>query len=332
MFVDRAKIHVKAGNGGSGCVSFRREKYLPKGGPDGGDGGKGGDVILMADANLATLLDFRYRPHYHAQRAQHGKGSNKHGKNGEDLILKVPVGTVIKDYETGEMLADLTEEGQTKVAARGGKGGRGNARFVSPTHQAPREWEPGEFGEERTLELELKLIADVGLVGLPNAGKSTLISKLSAATPKIADYPFTTLHPNLGIVKYRDAGSFVLADIPGIMEGAHQGKGLGIEFLRHIERTRVLIIMIDCTNPDLGKNYEILRQELQKYNPELLQRPQILTITKIDLCHQKDFAEFAAKVDIPVCKISSVTGDGLPQLKTLVWELLQDQKAKADLK
>ena len=253
MFIDHAKIHVKGGNGGSGCVSFRREKHVPKGGPDGGDGGKGGDVVVQAASQLSTLLDFRYRPNFKAERATHGKGSDKHGKGGKDLIVKVPLGTIIKENE--EIIADLVEEGQSVIVAKGGRGGRGNARFVSSTTQAPRDWEPGEFGEEKILELELKLIADVGLVGLPNAGKSTLISKLSAARPKIADYPFTTLKPNLGIVKYRDTGTFVVADIPGIIEGAHYGKGLGLEFLRHIERTKLLLILVDCTSEDLNQEF-----------------------------------------------------------------------------
>ncbi|MCH6560498.1 GTPase ObgE [candidate division KSB1 bacterium] len=321
MFIDHAKIHVEGGNGGSGCVSFRREKHVPKGGPDGGDGGKGGDVVVQAASQLSTLLDFRYRPNFKAERATHGKGSDKHGKGGKDLIVKVPLGTIIK--ENGEIIADLVEEGQSVIVAKGGRGGRGNARFVSPTNQAPRDWEPGELGEEKILELELKLIADVGLVGLPNAGKSTLISKLSAARPKIADYPFTTLKPNLGIVKYRDTGTFVVADIPGIIEGAHFGKGLGLEFLRHIERTKLLLILVDCTSEDLNQEFSVLLDELKKYNPELLKRPRFALLTKIDLCPDIGFVEFEKAAGMPVLKISSVADVGLSELKDLIWDELQ---------
>lgn len=321
MFIDHATIHVKGGNGGSGCVSFRREKHVPKGGPDGGDGGKGGDVLIQADSQLSTLLDFRYRPNFKAERAAHGKGSDKHGKSGKDLIVKVPLGTIIK--QNGQMIADLVEESQCVVVAKGGRGGRGNARFVTATNQAPRHWEPGEFGEEKTLELELKLIADVGLVGLPNAGKSTLISKLSEAKPKIADYPFTTLKPNLGIVRYRDTGTFVMADIPGIIEGAHSGKGLGLEFLRHIERTKLLVILVDCTSGNLNEEFSVLLDELKQYNPKLLERPRFTLLTKIDLCPDEDFDEFEKGEGMPVLKISSVTGAGLSELKDRIWEELQ---------
>ena len=325
MFIDHAKIHVEGGNGGSGCVSFRREKHVPKGGPDGGDGGKGGDVVVQAASQLSTLLDFRYRPNFKAERATHGKGSDKHGKGGKDLIVKVPLGTIIK--ENGEIIADLVEEGQSVIVAKGGRGGRGNARFVSSTTQAPRHWEPGEFGEEKMLELELKLIADVGLVGLPNAGKSTLISKLSAARPKIADYPFTTLKPNLGIVKYRDTGTFVVADIPGIIEGAHYGKGLGLEFLRHIERTKLLLILVDCTSEDLNQEFTVLLDELKKYNPELLERPRFALLTKVDLCPDKKFDEFEKAAGMPVLKISSVADAGLSELKDLIWDELQNMSS-----
>ena len=305
----------------SGCVSFRREKHVPKGGPNGGDGGKGGDVVIQAASQLSTLLDFRYRPNFKAERATHGKGSDKHGKGGKDLIVKVPLGTIIK--ENGNMISDLVEEGQSVIVAKGGRGGRGNARFVSSTNQAPRHWEPGEFGEEKTLELELKLIADVGLVGLPNAGKSTLISKFSEARPKIADYPFTTLKPNLGIVSYRDTGTFVMADIPGIIEGAHFGKGLGLEFLRHIERTKLLLILVDCTSENLNEEFSVLLDELKQYNAKLLTRPRFILLTKIDLCPEEDFAEFEQAIGMPVLKISSVTGTGLAELKDLIWEELQ---------
>lgn len=328
MFIDRAKIYVKAGHGGSGCVSFRREKYIPKGGPDGGDGGRGGSVIIKANPNLSTLLDFQYQPHYRAQRGEHGKGSNKHGKNGKDKIIKVPLGTVIKDTQAGTIIGDLEHEGQFIIAAKGGRGGRGNARFVSATHQAPREWEPGEVVEEKILELELKLIADVGLVGLPNAGKSTLLSKLSAAKPKIADYPFTTLAPNLGIVKYRDVGSFGLADIPGLIEGAHAGKGLGIEFLRHVERTKILVVLIECTSNDLKADYFVLQEELRKYNPKLLEQPRIIALTKIDLCQSGNFLEIEKTIGSYICKISSFTGDGLSELKDLIWKKLVDLRTE----
>ncbi|MFQ5864982.1 MAG: GTPase ObgE [bacterium] len=332
MFIDRVKIFVKAGHGGSGCVSFRREKYIPKGGPDGGDGGKGGNIIIMADSNLSTLLDFQFQPHFQAQRGEHGKGGNKHGKNGKDKIIKVPLGTVIKDQDTGAIMGDLVEGGRFIIAAKGGRGGRGNARFVSPTNQAPRDWEPGEWGEEKVLELELKLIADVGLVGLPNAGKSTLLSRLSAAKPKIADYPFTTLQPNLGRVQCRDEGSFVLADIPGLIEGAHSGKGLGIEFLRHIERTKVLVFLVDCTSKNLEEDYFTLQKELRKYNPGLLQRPHVVAVTKIDLCHSRDLRTLGKVVAAPLNRISSVTGEGLTQLKDLIWQELQNLKSYSNQK
>lgn len=311
-------------------MSFRREKYVAKGGPDGGDGGKGGDVILRADANLSTLLDFRYKPHYKAQRAEHGKGANKHGRNGKDLVIRVPMGTVVRDADTGEVIADLVNDGDSVIAAKGGRGGKGNARFVSSTNQAPRQWEAGEYGEERTLELELKLIADVGLVGFPNAGKSTLISRLSAAKPKIADYPFTTLQPNLGIVRYRDYASFVVADIPGIIAGAHAGKGLGHEFLRHIERTKVLVFLIDCTHEDLLDEYQTLLKELQLYSDELIERPRIITLTKTDLLPELDFQEFRRAVGEPVLAISSVTGDGLSRLKDELWLRLEKLKKTVD--
>jgi len=321
MFVDRAVIYVAGGNGGSGCVSFRREKYVPKGGPNGGDGGNGGNVILRPDNNMSTLLDFRFHPHYKAERAQHGKGSNKHGKCGSDLIIKVPLGTIVRDQATGEICGDLTEPSQSLIVAKGGKGGRGNARFVSSTNRTPRQWEPGEYGEERVLELELKLIADVGLVGLPNAGKSTLISKLSAARPKVADYPFTTLQPNLGIVKYRDIGSFIIADMPGIIEGAHLGKGLGHQFLRHIERTRFLILLVDCTSDDLIAEIDLLKSELAHYQPRLPDRIGFVLLTKSDLSEELTYPD-ATAVGLPVYAVSSVTGEGLAELKDTIWKEL----------
>ena len=266
-FIDEAKIYVRSGRGGRGCVSFRREKFVPRGGPDGGDGGNGGDVILVAQRNVSSLLDHRYRQHYIAQNGEHGKGKNQHGKNAPPLIVPVPVGTVVKDFYTGEILGDMVEEGQTLVVARGGRGGRGNARFATSTNQAPRYAEPGEEGEERTLLLELKLLADVGIVGFPNAGKSTLISRISAARPKIADYPFTTIVPNLGVVRYNEGKTFVVADIPGLIKGAHEGAGLGIRFLKHIERTRLLIHLLDLS-PLTGRNpiedYHVLNEELMR--------------------------------------------------------------------
>jgi len=292
MFIDLVEIYVKAGNGGRGAVSFRREKYVPKGGPDGGDGGKGGDVILISDPNMSTLLDYRYKRKYVAPNGEPGMGALKTGKSGEDIILRVPVGTVVKDKETGEVLFDFTEPNQTFVVARGGKGGKGNTHFKSPTNQAPRKAEPGKLGEERWIILELKLIADVGIVGFPNAGKSTLISVISAAKPKIADYPFTTLEPVLGLVQYKDYKSFVVADIPGIIEGASQGKGLGLKFLRHIERTKILLFLIASNSEDPFNEYKVLIKELKSYSKELLKKPHLVAISKMDLIpddERKDF-------------------------------------------
>ncbi|MDQ7054442.1 MAG: GTPase ObgE [candidate division KSB1 bacterium] len=315
MFVDRAKIFVASGHGGSGCVSFRREKYLPKGGPDGGDGGDGGSVIIAGDPHMRSLLDFKGGKHFRAQRGEHGKGANRHGRKGRDVIIRVPPGTMVYDADTGELLADICSPDDRVVVARGGRGGKGNARYVTPTHQAPREWEPGEPGEERTLILELKLIADVGLVGLPNAGKSTLLSRLSKARPKIADYPFTTLHPNLGVVKYGNYTSFVIADIPGLIEGAHEGRGLGHEFLRHIERTKVLVILIDVQSEEPLQDYRTLFHELESYNPVLLQKPRIVAFSKVDTLPPEKRKHPAEKqFREPVLYISSVTGEGLETL------------------
>ena len=324
MFIDSAKIHVKAGDGGNGVVSFRREKYVPKGGPDGGDGGNGGSVYIVSDRNLTTLLDFRYAPHYKAERGAHGQGSRKTGLSGNDVVIKVPCGTLIKDAETGEVLGDLTEHGAKLLVAKGGKGGRGNQHFATPTNRAPRYAEPGEPGEERTLELELKLLADVGLVGFPNAGKSTLISVLSAAKPKIADYPFTTLEPNLGIVRYQDYKSFVMADIPGIIEGASEGKGLGLKFLKHIERTKVLAILLPANSPDLKREYNILMNELKKFSPVLAEKPKVVVISKMDIAPEGFLLpKFRG---VKVVSISSVAQQGLEALKTLLWEKINQGK------
>ena len=324
MFIDSAKIHVKAGDGGNGVISFRREKYVPKGGPDGGDGGNGGSVYIVADRNLTTLLDFRYAPHYKAERGAHGQGSRKSGVSGKDVIIKAPCGTLIKDAETGEVIADLIEHGAKVLVAKGGKGGRGNQHFATPTNRAPRHAEPGEPGEERTLELELKLLADVGLVGFPNAGKSTLISVLSAAKPKIADYPFTTLEPNLGIVRYQDYKSFVMADIPGIIEGASEGKGLGLKFLKHIERTKVLAILLPANSPDLKREYNILMNELKKFSPVLAEKPKVVVISKMDIAPEGFLLpKFRG---VKVVSISSVAQQGLEALKTLLWEKINQGK------
>jgi len=306
-------------------VSFRREKYVPKGGPNGGDGGKGGNVIIQTDSNLHTLLDFRYRTRFKAESGKHGQGANKTGRSGQNLIIQVPKGTIIKDEHTEEILADLVDENQQVVVAKGGRGGRGNTRFATPTNQTPRTAEPGEAGESRTILLELKLIADVGVVGLPNAGKSTLLSCLTAARPKIADYPFTTLSPNLGIVRYKEHLSFVMADIPGLIEGAHEGKGLGLDFLRHIERTKVLAFLIEITSENIFHNYDILRKELKSHNPQLLKRPCLVVLTKIDLpaSDSDEEIEKIKQLGLPISKISALTGEGLDELKAKLWDLIE---------
>ena len=320
-FVDEVKIFVRAGDGGNGCISFRREKFVPRGGPDGGDGGKGGDIILKADGQLSTLLDFRYHQNYQARRGQHGKGKNQEGKSAPDLILPVPRGTLVRDAESGEILADLTAEGETFLLARGGMGGRGNARFATPTRQAPRHAEPGRPGESRWVRLELKLMADVGIIGYPNAGKSTLISKISAVRPKIADYPFTTLVPNLGVVSFRDQRPFVVADIPGIIEGAHRGAGLGLQFLRHVQRTSLLLHVLDLSalNPrDPLDDYRVLNRELALFDPELGAKPQIVALNKIDSPEAREklprLEAHYRKIKKPAYPISGLTGEGLPEL------------------
>jgi GTP-binding protein len=335
-FVDYVKIHVKAGDGGRGCVSFRREKYVPRGGPDGGDGGKGGDVILKADPHLYTLLDHRYQKTYRAEKGEHGKGKKMHGRNGEDLIIKVPVGTIVKDAETGEIIADLDNPGKEVIVARGGRGGLGNAHFATPTEQAPRYAQPGEPGEERDIILELKLIADVGLVGLPNAGKSTLISRISAARPKIADYPFTTLKPNLGVVRVDEYRSFVVADIPGLIEGAHRGAGLGHQFLRHVERTVVLLHMVDVsdmTDGDPVDNFNKINKELGQYSKELLDKPMIVAATKTDIANQdklEKLKKYCQNMDFPFFSISAVTGEGINELVGYLFKVVESRRGEID--
>ncbi len=313
MFVDLAEIEVQAGRGGKGAVSFRREKYVPKGGPDGGDGGKGGDVIIVAERNLTTLMDFRYKTSYKAGDGSAGMGKKMSGKDGENCVIRVPVGTVIKAKETDQVLADLTEDGQSYVVARGGKGGRGNVHFKSSTNRAPRKAEPGEEGEKKGLILELKLIADVGLVGYPNAGKSTLLSRLTQARPKIADYPFTTLAPNLGLAKLQDYRTFVIADIPGLIKDAHKGKGLGYEFLRHIQRTRILVFLLDASLPEAKSQLEELRKELELYDPELIKKPQLVVLNKIDLLKENKLVNLNG-TSRKLFKISALTGEGIGAL------------------
>lgn len=330
MFIDRAVVRVVAGTGGSGASSFARFKYRPKGGPDGGDGGRGGSIFVRGDGNLTTLLDYRYRTVWKAERGQHGKGKTQTGASAEDLYLPVPPGTIVRDAETQEVLGDVLHDGATLLVARGGRGGRGNARFATPTHQAPREWEPGEEGQERQIELVLKLIADVGLVGEPNAGKSTLLSVVSAARPKIADYPFTTLEPNLGVVPLSGHRTFVMADIPGIIEGAHQGKGLGLKFLQHVERTRVLAFLVPLDSPAPQEAYQRLREEVRRYSEILSETPHILVLTKRDLLSPNDPVPAVAAPDAAgVLAISSATGAGLEELKEFLWTFVGHAKAAA---
>jgi GTP-binding protein len=319
MFVDQATIQVVAGTGGSGAEAFRREMAVPYGGPSGGDGGRGGHVILRADAQLSTLLDFSYQQHYRAERGQHGQGKNRTGRDGQDLIVRAPLGTLVRDADTDEALGELLDDGQELIVARGGRGGRGNAAFATSTNQAPRRWEPGEEGEARRITLELKLIADVGLVGQPNAGKSTLLSVISAATPKIADYPFTTLVPNLGVVQRSDHRSFVVADIPGIIEGAHEGRGLGLRFLRHIERTRTLAWLIPADSPDAQAEYELLYAELAAHSDDLASRPHCVVITKIDTVPVAELPVVHAPAAWGTFPISAVTRQGLDALLEGLW-------------
>ena len=327
MFIDEVRIKVKAGDGGNGCLAFRREKYVPRGGPSGGDGGRGGDVVMVANSNYNTLLHFRFNPEHSAQRGRHGEGSNRSGREGESVEIPVPVGTVVYDADTGDQLFDFTEAGQQFTAAKGGRGGRGNARFASATHQTPTEHEDGRPGEERHLRLELKLLADVGLIGFPNAGKSTLISRISAAKPKIADYPFTTLEPNLGVVAFGDYQSFVVADIPGLIEGAHEGHGLGIQFLRHVERTHLLIHLVDVSESsgrDPVHDFHVIMQELASFSDELVAKPMFLVATKIDVAQDTEridaLRDLAQERDLPFFEISAVTGAGLDALKHAIAE------------
>jgi GTP-binding protein len=320
-FIDEVEITVKAGNGGRGCVSFRREKFVPKGGPDGGDGGKGGDLVFVTDSRISSLIDLRYKRRYEAKNGQHGMGSNCYGKKGEDLLIRVPPGTIIKDAATEVVIKDLVIDGEDFILRSGGRGGKGNAHFVSSTHQAPRYAQPGEEGEELLVRLELKLLADVAIIGFPNAGKSTLISHVSAAKPKIADYPFTTLVPNLGVVKFGDFGGYVMADIPGLIEGAHTGKGLGIRFLKHIERTRLLIHLLDLS-PDTARDpledFALVNEELRRFNPELADRPMVVALNKVDITEADEKAEellkFFTGKGIKVFRVSAVTGAGLKGL------------------
>ncbi|MDT8340827.1 MAG: GTPase ObgE [Longimicrobiales bacterium] len=326
-FVDRAVIEVAAGTGGSGAEAFRRESGVPLGGPSGGDGGRGGDVILEVDANLTTLLDFTYRRHYKAGRGQHGQGKNRTGRDGEDAVLKVPPGTLVRDADTGDVLGEMLASGDRVVVARGGRGGRGNARFATATRQAPRRWEPGEEGEARRVELELKLLADVGLVGEPNAGKSTFLAAVSRARPKVADYPFTTLTPNLGVVELPGFRSLVLADIPGIIEGAHEGRGLGHRFLRHVERTRTLAVLVPADSPDPGAAYRRIREELARYSPELARTPHCLVLTKADLLPPGD-PEPAPEAEGAwgSFTVSAVTRRGMAELLEALWQAVRRRR------
>jgi GTPase len=324
-FIDYVKILARSGAGGAGAVHFRREKGVPKGGPDGGDGGRGGHIIVRGNAQLWTLLHLKYRKHIFAQNGSAGTGALKTGSQGEDVVVEVPLGTLIKDAETNEKMAEITEDGQEAIVMGGGQGGLGNNHFKTPMQQTPRHAQPGEPGQERWIILELKLLADVGLVGFPNAGKSTLLSVVSAAKPEIADYPFTTLVPNLGVVPYHDYRSFVMADIPGIIEGAAEGKGLGTRFLRHIERNAILLFTIPADAPDINREYTLLLNELKKYNPELLDKKRLMAITKSDLIDQElqKLIRQELKVDIPLIFISAVTRYNIDTLKDLIWKTLQ---------
>jgi len=330
MFIDEAKIWVKAGDGGNGCISFRREKFIPKGGPDGGDGGRGGNVYLQAVENIDTLMDFAGKHHWQAQNGQPGSGNNKHGANGEDLTIPIPPGTLIYDVDLNLLLKDLDKVGLKVRICRGGKGGRGNKAFATSTNQTPRHAEPGKKGQERNIRLELKLIADVGLVGMPHAGKSTLISRCSAARPKIADYPFTTIEPVLGIVELSDFRRFVLADIPGLIEGAHNGAGLGFEFLKHIERTRIIVHILDIMPVDgsePAENYKAIRQELKLHSKALAKKQEVIVANKIDLDPDGKYVEdLKKKLKKTIYPISAVTGKGVKELTELLWQKVKEAK------
>jgi len=321
MFVDEVTIRVKAGDGGNGCLAFRREKFVPRGGPSGGDGGRGGDVVMVASQHHNTLLHLRFNPEHTAERGRHGEGSNRTGRGGADAVVEVPVGTIATDLDTGELLHDFTFHGDRFVVAKGGRGGRGNQHFATSTNQAPTHHEPGQPGQERRIRLELKLLADAGLVGFPNAGKSTLISRISAARPKIADYPFTTLEPNLGVVSTDDHRSFVVADIPGLIEGAHEGHGLGIQFLKHVERTRLLLHLVDVSEMsgrDPLEDFKIILKELASFSRELAAKPMFVVATKMDAAQDRDrvrrLQRAAQRRGLPFFRISAVTGEGLPEL------------------
>ena len=342
MFVDEVDIHVEAGHGGRGCLAFRREKFVPRGGPSGGDGGHGGSVYIVVSPHINTLINFRFHPEFEAQRGDHGQGSNMTGHGGADLELSVPVGTLVYEKITDDpehpyqLIADLTEEGQRVLIAKGGRGGMGNARFATSTNRAPRKVQPGEAGEVKDLRLELKLLADVGLVGFPNAGKSTLIARISAARPKIADYPFTTLTPNLGVVRLSDDRSFVVADVPGLIEGAHRGLGLGHQFLRHLERTKVLVHMVDVsgsTGRDPVSDLDTVRQELELFQPTLAAKPQVVAANKIDAVDDEErvtvLAERAAALGLPFFRISAATGEGIPALLEAMWQRLAESRQPA---
>ena len=334
-FVDEVEIHVLGGHGGRGCVAFRREKFMPRGGPSGGDGGDGGSVVLVVSRSLNTLSDLRHRANYKAERGAHGEGSDRHGRRGEDLEIPVPPGTLVHDRDRGELLADLREAGERFVVAPGGRGGRGNARFTSSTQRAPRRAEPGEEGADLWIRLELKLLADVGLLGLPNAGKSTLISRISAARPKIAGYPFTTLVPNLGVVDWGEYKSFVVADIPGLIEGSHEGQGLGDQFLRHVERTAVLLHLVDCSDTaelEPEDAVSTIEEELRAFDASLLTRPRMLLATKLDAATDDERLESARRVaedrDLPFRAISAVSGRGLKELVPEVGQLVEEERAR----
>jgi len=325
-FVDQAKFYVKAGDGGNGCVSFRREKYVPRGGPDGGDGGRGDNVIIECSSRLQSLIDFRYRSHFKAERGVHGKGKDMHGRKGKDCYMSVPVGSPIKSDETGEVLADLREAGDQYVAARGGKGGVGNPHFASGTNRSPRVATKGEEGEEKWLCVELKLIADIGLVGLPNAGKSTLLSQLSAANPKVASYPFTTLEPQLGVLHLKHMESCIIADIPGLVKGAHEGVGLGFTFLRHIERTRILLHILDASSEQTMEDFMVVEQELRAYKEELLDRTTLVVLNKADIAEPEELESLKSSLEqkgLQVSTISGLTGQGIEELKETIADILE---------